>query len=151
MVELAKLGFVVASIEYRGTYKDDVRFPAAVQDAKEAIRFLRANAETFHVDPERVSLLGDSSGGHTVAMAALTGNDARFNIGGCLDQDAAVGSCVIFYGPNDLLNLVPDRLAEKKRLRPGEGEFPFEAREIPGGFSERPPGDAGRRKPDKLY
>lgn len=130
MVELAKLGFVVASIEYRGTYKDDVRFPAAVQDAKEAIRFLRANAETFHVDPERVSLLGDSSGGHTVAMAALTGNDARFNIGGCLDQDAAVGSCVIFYGPNDLLNLVPDRLAEKKRLRPGEGEFPFEAREI---------------------
>lgn len=130
MVELAKLGFVTASIEYRGTYKDDVRFPAAVQDTKEAIRFLRANAETFHVDPEHVSLLGDSSGGHTVAMAALTGHEARFNIGEHLDQSTAVDACVIFYGPNDLLNLVPDRLAEKKHLRPGEGEFPFEAREI---------------------
>ena len=62
IVELAKLGFVVASIEYRGTYKEDVRFPAAVQDTKEAIRFLRANAETYHVDPAHVMLLGDSSG-----------------------------------------------------------------------------------------
>lgn len=130
MVRLAELGFAVASIEYRGTYKDDVRFPAAVQDTKEAIRFLRANAETFHIDPDCVMLLGDSSGGHTVAMAALTGDEARFNIGGHLDQSTAVNACVIFYGPNDLLNLVPDRLAEKKHLRPGEGEFPFEAREI---------------------
>lgn len=130
MVRLAELGFTVACIEYRGTYKDDVRFPAAVQDTKEAIRFLRANAETFHVDPNHVMLLGDSSGGHTVAMAALTGNEERFNIGGHLDQSTAVDACVIFYGPNDLLNLVPDRLAESKHLRPGEGEFPFEAREI---------------------
>lgn len=130
MVELAKLGFVVASLEYRGTYKEDVRFPAAVQDTKEAIRFLRANAETYHVDPAHVMLLGDSSGGHTVAMAALTGNEERFNIGEHLDQSTEVESCVIFYGPNDLLNLVPDRLAEHKKLRPGEGEFPFEAREI---------------------
>lgn len=130
MVQLAELGFTVASIEYRGTYKDDVRFPAAVQDTKEAIRFLRAHAETYHVDPDHVMLLGDSSGGHTVAMAALTGNEERFNIGENLDQSTAVDACVIFYGPNDLLNLVPDRLAEGKHLRPGEGEYPFEAREI---------------------
>ncbi len=130
MVELAKQGFVVASIGYRGTFKDDVRFPAAVQDTKEAIRFLRANAEMFHVDPAHVTLLGDSSGGHTVAMAALTGDEERFNIGDNLEQTTEVNACVIFYGPNDLLNLVPDRLAEKKHLRPGEGEYPFEAREI---------------------
>lgn len=130
MVELAKQGFVVASIAYRGTFKDDVRFPAAVQDTKEAIRFLRANAATYHVDPEHVTLLGDSSGGHTVAMAALTGEEQRFNIGENLDQSTRVNACVIFYGPNDLLNLVPDRLKEGKTLRPGEGEFPFEAREI---------------------
>lgn len=130
MVELAKQGFVVACIAYRGTYKDDVRFPAAVQDTKEAIRFLRANAETYHVDMEHVTLLGDSSGGHTVAMAALTGEESRFNIGEHLDQSTGVNACVIFYGPNDLLNLVEDRLKEGKRLRPGEGEFPFEAREI---------------------
>lgn len=130
MVELAKQGFVVASIAYRGTFKDHVRFPAAVQDTKEAIRFLRANAAIYHIDPAHVTLLGDSSGGHTVAMAALTGEESRFNIGEHLDQSTNVNACVIFYGPNDLLNLVPDRLQEGKKLRPGEGEYPFEAREI---------------------
>lgn len=130
MVELAKQGFVVASIAYRGTFKDDVRFPAAIQDTKEAIRFLRANADVYHVDPAHVTLLGDSSGGHTVAMAALTGEESRFNIGEHLDQSTSVNACVIFYGPNDLLNLVSDRIKEGKILRPGEGEFPFEAREI---------------------
>lgn len=130
MVELAKKGFVVASIAYRGTFKDDVRFPAAVQDTKEAIRFLRANAAIYHIDPAHVTLLGDSSGGHTVAMAALTGEEERFNIGAHLEQSTAVNACVIFYGPNDLLNLVSDRRKEGKKLRPGEGEFPFEAREI---------------------
>lgn len=130
MVELAKQGFVVACISYRGTFKDDVRFPAAVQDTKEALRYLRAHASEFCIDTDHVGLLGDSSGGHTVAMAALTGEEPRFNIGGHLDQPTAVNACVIYYGPNDLLNLVPDRIAEKKRLRPGEGEYPFEAREI---------------------
>ncbi|MDO4357333.1 MAG: alpha/beta hydrolase [Clostridia bacterium] len=130
MVELAKQGFVVASIAYRGTFKDDVRFPAAVQDTKEAIRFLRAHAAAYHIDPAHVTLLGDSSGGHTVAMASLTGDEERFNIGEHLDQPTAVNACVIFYGPNDLLNLVPDRLREGKHLRPGEGDLPFEAREL---------------------
>ena len=130
MVELAKQGFVVASISYRGTFKDDVRFPAAVQDTKEAIRYLRAHAGDFCIDTAHVALLGDSSGGHTVAMAALTGDEPRFNIGDHLEQSTAANACVIYYGPNDLLNLVPDRLAENKRLRPGEGEYPFEAREI---------------------
>lgn len=130
MVELAKQGFVVASIAYRGTRKDNVRFPAAVQDTKEAIRFLRANAADFNVDINHVTLLGDSSGGHTVAAAALTGEESRFNIGENLEQRTDVNACVIFYGPNDLTNLVADRLREGKRLRPGEGEFPYEAHEI---------------------
>ncbi len=130
MVELAKEGYVVASVEYRGTFKDDVRFPAAVQDVKEAIRFLRAHAEEYLIDVGRVALLGDSSGGHTVAMAALTGDEERFNIGANLDQPTNVRSCVIFYGPNDLNNLVQDRKDEGKHLRPGEDPWPFELREI---------------------
>lgn len=130
MVELAAHGYVVACISYRGTFRDDVRFPAAVQDTKEAVRFMRAHAEEYLVDVDRVALLGDSSGGHTVALAALTGDEPRFTLGEHLEQTSRVKSCVIFYGPNDLLNLVPDRLAEGKTLRPGEGEYPFEAREI---------------------
>lgn len=125
MVELCKRGFVVASIGYRGTFKDDVTFPAAVQDTKEAIRYLRANAEKYHIDPDHVTLLGDSSGGHTVAMAALTGDEEKFNIGENLDQTTAVNACVIFYGPNDLKNLISDRLAENKNLRPVEMKLPY--------------------------
>ena len=130
MVELARQGYVVASIAYRGTFKDDVRFPAAVQDTLEALRFMRAHADDFLVDIDRVALLGDSSGGHTVALAALAGDDPRFNIGENLSERTDVKSCVIFYGPNDLTNLVADRIAEGKVLRPGEGEYPFESREI---------------------
>ena len=135
MVYLARQGFVAASISYRGTYRDNVVFPAAVQDLKEAIRFLRANADMFHIDPERVGLLGDSSGGNTVSLAALTDDgDERFNIGEHLDQSAAVKACCNVYGPVDLINLVQDRIDEHKRLRPEEAPFPegmpFEAMEI---------------------
>lgn len=130
MTELARQGFVVACIAYRGTFKDDVRYPAAVQDTKEAIRFLRANARRFHIDCDRVSLLGDSSGGHTVLTAALTENEERFRIGEHREMSEKVNACVAFYAPVDLKNLVADRIAEGKTLRPGEGEVPFEAREL---------------------
>ena len=135
MVYLAKHEFVAASISYRGTYRNNVVFPAAVQDLKEAIRFLRANADMFHIDPDRVGLLGDSSGGNTVALAALTSDtDAQFNLGEHLEQSSAVNACCCVYGPVDLINLVQDRINERKRLRPEEAPFPegmpFEAMEI---------------------
>ena len=130
MTRLCEAGYVVACITYRGTYKDDVRFPAAVQDANEAVRFMRANADIFHVDPERIGVLGDSSGGHTAAFVGLTDREKRFNIGDNLDQSSAVKAAVIYYGPNDLTHLVEDRIAEGKTLRPGEGTYPFEAWEM---------------------
>jgi len=142
LVALAKAGFVAAGISYRGTYRDDVVFPAAVQDLKEAIRFLKANAAAFHIDPDRVGLLGDSSGGNTVAMTALTDGvssplgfpDVRFEIGELPEHSSAVQACCCVYGPVDLLNLVQDRNKEGKKLRPEEAPFPqgvpFEAMEI---------------------
>lgn len=130
MTHIAEQGYAVACISYRGTYRDDVRFPAAVQDLMEAVRFLRAHADEYGIDAGRVALLGDSSGGHTVAMGALCGSEERMNIGEHLDMDRTVSACVIFYGPNDFEHLVDDRLAEGKKLRPGEGEVPFEAHEM---------------------
>ena len=139
LVRLAQAGFVAAAISYRGTYRDNVVFPAAVQDLKEAIRFLRANAETYHIDPTRVGLLGDSSGGNTVALAALTADDptvlgiqdSSFRIGRHLSQSERVKACCCVYGPVDLVHLVEDRVAEKKPLRPDEETgLPFETMEI---------------------
>ena len=135
MVFLAKQGFVAASISYRGTYRNNVIFPAAVQDLKEAVRFLRAHADMYHIDPDRVGLLGDSSGGNTAALAALTSDsDAEFNLGEYLEQISQVKACCCVYGPVDLINLVQDRVNERKVLRPDEGIYPegmpFEAMEI---------------------
>lgn len=130
MVTLAKAGFVTASVEYRGTFRDDVVFPAAVQDALEALRFMRANADTYLVDADHCAFLGDSSGGHTALTASLANGREKFIIGDNTDQRMDVNCCVAYYGPNDITNLVSDRKAEGKQLRPGEGEFPFEAREI---------------------
>ena len=139
LVRFAQAGFVAAAISYRGTYRDNVVFPAAVQDLKEAVRFLRANAEVLHIDRNRVGLLGDSSGGNTAAMAALTADDpavpgipeSSFILGGHLEESDRVKACCCVYGPVDLIHLVEDRIAEKKPLRPDEEPgLPFEAMEI---------------------
>ena len=102
---------------------------------KEAVRFLRAHADDYRIDPKRVGLLGDSSGGHTAAMASLAPDSAaEFNVGDNLDQSSEVSACCCVYGPVDLINLVQDRLNEHKTLRPEEEVFPkgapFEALEI---------------------
>ncbi|MCD7711685.1 MAG: alpha/beta hydrolase [Firmicutes bacterium] len=139
MVGLASRGFAVACIAYRGTEKDSVTYPAAVQDTKEAIRFLRANAERFGIDADHVTLLGDSSGGHTVAAAALTGNEEFFNIGEYPDERVDVNAVVMFYAPIDFPNLIADRKAEGKRLRRGEDPYPIEGCEVFGQeFYENP-------------
>lgn len=69
---LAAHGFFTASIEYR--LSDEATFPAQVHDVKAAIRWLRANAANYGVDPERIGIWGGSAGGHLAALAGLTGD-----------------------------------------------------------------------------
>ncbi|MBA9007840.1 alpha/beta hydrolase [Thermomonospora cellulosilytica] len=70
--DLLEAGFAVASINYRLT--DEARWPAAVQDAKAAVGWLRTNARQHHLDPERIAVVGSSSGGYLAAAVALTGD-----------------------------------------------------------------------------
>ena len=138
LVSLARRGFASAAVSYRGTYRDDVVFPAAVQDLREAVRFLRANAPQFRIDPDRVGLLGDSSGGNTAAIAALAGSEVpgfpelRFDAGEYPEVSSDVKAVCLVYAPVDLLNMLDDRVREGKLLRPGEEEsgLPFERMEI---------------------
>ena len=69
---LAAHGFVTVSIEYRLSYQ--AVFPAQIHDVKAAIRWLRANAAPYHIDPERIGIWGFSAGGHLAALAGLTGD-----------------------------------------------------------------------------
>lgn len=72
-IRLAERGFVVAIIQYRAS--DVAPFPAQMQDAKTAIRFLRLNAAKYNIDSDRIAVAGDSSGGHTALMAGFTGDN----------------------------------------------------------------------------
>lgn len=96
----AKLGYVVALVEYRPS--DTAVFPAQIQDAKTAIRFLRKNAAEYHIDPENVVLWGDSSGGHTAVMAGVTQGEAEFDTDAYPEYSSDVRAIVEFYGPTDL-------------------------------------------------
>jgi acetyl esterase/lipase len=85
--------------EYKPT--DRAPFPAQVKDAKEAIRFLKRNAEKYNIDSDKIVIWGDSSGGHTATLVAMTGerclteiSDDGFN--------CSVKGCIDYYAPSDM-------------------------------------------------
>jgi len=70
LAALAAKGYVVASVSYR--FSREAPFPAAIQDVKAAIRWLRARASTYNIDPKRAAIWGQSAGGHLAALAGVT-------------------------------------------------------------------------------
>jgi acetyl esterase/lipase len=68
--QLAMAGFVTASIEYRTTY--EAKFPAAVEDVKAAVRWMRSQAAAYGIDPRAIGAIGGSAGAHLVAMLGTT-------------------------------------------------------------------------------
>lgn len=100
LAELAHRGYVVASVEYRPSTVAIA--PAQVQDVKTAIRYLRANAAKYGIDPQRVGIWGDSSGGHMAALVATTVGVTDFSTTDYADQSDAVQAVVDFYGVSDL-------------------------------------------------
>ena len=68
---LAARGFVTATISYRLSGEEP--FPAQIQDCKAAVRFLRANAKEYGIDPDKIGAIGHSAGGHLVALLASSG------------------------------------------------------------------------------
>lgn len=102
LVEVARCGYVVASMEYRHT-EEGQRFPSQVEDAKSAIRFLRANAEELNIDPDKIAVWGDSSGAHTALLAALSGQEEFITEDNRMYSSSV--SCIVdFYAPTDFLD-----------------------------------------------
>jgi acetyl esterase/lipase len=98
--EFAKKGYVSVSIGYRFCPKHT--FPAQVEDAKCAVRFLRANAEKYHIDPPRFGAIGFSAGAHLSMMLGVMGKeDGLEGSGGSPDQSSKVQAVVAFFGPTD--------------------------------------------------
>jgi acetyl esterase/lipase len=99
---LIPLGYAAASIEYR--FSQDAPFPAQIEDCKAAIRWLRAHAREYNLDPKRIGVWGASAGGHLVALLGVTGHVSDFDTGPNLDQSSAVQCVVDFFGPTDFLH-----------------------------------------------
>ncbi len=97
--ELLRRGYLVAAINYR--LAPDYKFPAMLQDAKCAVRFLRANAATYQLDPNRIGVMGDSAGGHLAALMGLTDASAGFEGAGWTNESSRVQAVVDLYGPTD--------------------------------------------------
>lgn len=102
---LAREGYVVATIEHRSAM-DGHAFPAYLEDAKTAIRYLRAHADEYGIDPARVAIYGTSSGGNAALLVALTGDDPRFKTDEYADQSDEVQLMVECFGPSDLPKMI---------------------------------------------
>lgn len=75
--KMTQLGFVAASAMYR--FAPEHKFPSALDDIKLAIRFLKAHAIEYHINPERIIVSGASSGSYLAVMAGVTGNSNAFD------------------------------------------------------------------------
>lgn len=96
---LAQHGYVAATVTYR--LAPAYRFPAAVQDCKAAVRWLRAHAAEHHIDPKRIGVTGGSAGGHLAQFLGVTMGVKEFEGEGNLDQSSDVACVVNDYGPSD--------------------------------------------------
>jgi arylsulfatase A len=98
---LAAKGFVTATISYR--LSGEAKFPAAIQDCKAAVRFLRANAAKFGIDANAIGVTGLSAGGHLAALLTTSGGvKALEGDGGHADQSSAVQACIAMGAQSDL-------------------------------------------------
>src|SRR5439155_5758248 len=99
-LKLAQHGYVAATVSYRLAPK--YQFPAAIHDVKAAVRWLRANAVKYHIDPEHIGVTGSSAGGHLAQFLGVTAGVKQFEGNGGHAQQSSRVSCVVnYYGPSD--------------------------------------------------
>ncbi|WP_157984362.1 alpha/beta hydrolase [Undibacterium parvum] len=103
---LAQRGYAVFAINYRLTKANQNLYPAALNDVRAAVQFLRERGASMQIDPNRIGLMGDSAGAHLAALAALTADQAAFSGSYADDVYARASSkvkvCVGIYGVYDM-------------------------------------------------
>jgi acetyl esterase/lipase len=111
-------GYAVVSVNYR--LSGEAIFPAGLQDIKAAIRWLRANAQTYHLNGERMAACGGSAGGNYAAMVCLTASVAEFDDPrlGNAEYPCHVQAAVDMFGPTDFLKM--DEQLDENGFGPGD-------------------------------
>jgi acetyl esterase/lipase len=116
LARLASEGFVVASLEYR--LSGEAPFPAQLQDARAAIRFLKTNAAKYGIDPARVGVWGGSAGGHLSALTAFSCGDTSLDIAPSPVGSECVQSLVTWYGVFDFAAMINRPLPSNGQVSP---------------------------------
>jgi acetyl esterase/lipase len=99
-IKLAQNGYVAMTVSYRLAPKH--QFPAAIHDVKAAVRWARANAEKYKIDPDRIGTTGGSAGGHLAQFLAVTSDVKEFEGTGGNEKFSSKVACVVnVYGPSD--------------------------------------------------
>ena len=108
VAQFLRAGYAAASLNYR--LSGDALFPAAVQDCKAAVRWLRAHAAEYHLDAQHFGAWGSSAGGNLVAMLGTTGETKEFDVGENLEVSSRVQAVADYFGPTDFLQMDAHRL-----------------------------------------
>lgn len=111
-LDFARSGYAVASINYR--LSGEAIFPAQIHDCKAAIRWLRANATQYNIDPLKIAVWGSSAGGHLAALVGTSASvtDLEGTVGGNIEYSSRVQAVVDWYGPTDFLQMDTQAIAQ---------------------------------------
>ncbi|MBR4578126.1 MAG: alpha/beta hydrolase [Oscillospiraceae bacterium] len=133
LIWFARRGYVVAAARYRTT--PEAAWPAQIVDAKTAVRYLRANAEVFGIDPAHIGVMGLSAGGHLTNMMAMNTDDWEKK--DWAEEDDSVQAAVSLFGPADLRSCAAQR--EANGLTPKYHVKPLAPRLPEGAEKKLPP------------
>jgi alpha-N-arabinofuranosidase len=129
-IELAKRGYVAATIEYR--LSNEAKYPAQIHDLKAAVRWLRTNAARFQIDPNRIAAVGASAGGHLVALLGATNELQNFEgVNNNRNVSSRVQAVVDIDGTATFID--PGNIEKEKK-----GPLDTNTRLIGGTFAEKP-------------
>jgi len=112
LAAFAAQGYLCASAEYR--LSGEAKFPAQIEDCKCAIRFLRAHAKKYNLDPDRIGVWGSSAGGHLVALLGTAGDVKELEGQGGWDSfSSKVQAVCDFCGPSDFFKIAGNSQSAK--------------------------------------
>lgn len=100
LVDYASKGYVTATVAYR--FGQEAAFPAAFDDVVCAVKWLKEHAADYHINPDKIAVIGGSAGGHLAMLVGYRAADTDYTPECASDADAQVQAVVNLYGPSDL-------------------------------------------------
>jgi acetyl esterase/lipase len=113
LLDYALKGYVTISVDYR--FLGEAPLPACIEDVKCAVRWLRAHADRYHVDPDRIGVYGHSAGAHLALMLGLCGPSAGMEGDGGWNEYSSRVSAV---AGGSTPTVLPDRFGDSKKYSP---------------------------------